>query len=121
MPAPVKTTKRRARRNAATASLKWRGSDSMNFADTNRSFANITRYFATCARGLEPILAQELTGLRAEQISPSRGGVAFAGDRPLLYRANLWLRTAIRVLVPILEAPAASSDELYEAVRSLDW
>src|SRR6476659_10054682 len=81
----------------------------------------LQRYFATCARGLEPILADELAGLRAETIAPGRGGVAFAGDRPLLYRANLWLRTAIRVLVPILEAPVTSSDELYEAVRSLDW
>jgi putative N6-adenine-specific DNA methylase len=79
------------------------------------------RYFATCARGLEPILADELTRLRALDVRPGRGGVAFAGDRPLLYRANLWLRTAIRVLVPILDAPAASSDELYEAVRSLEW
>src|SRR5262245_60550289 len=79
------------------------------------------RYFATSARGLEPILADELTRLGAVEITPGRGGVAFAGDRPLLYRANLWLRTAIRVLVPILDAPAASSDELYEAVRSVDW
>jgi putative N6-adenine-specific DNA methylase len=47
--------------------------------------------------------------------------VAFAGDRALLYRANLWLRTAVRVLVPILEAPAATPDQLYEAVRGFDW
>src|SRR6185437_1438277 len=52
---------------------------------------------------------------------PGRGGVAFRGERELLYRANLWLRTAIRVLVPILEAEVRSPDELYEAVRGLDW
>jgi putative N6-adenine-specific DNA methylase len=79
------------------------------------------RYFATCGRGIEPILAGELRDLGAADVEPGRGGVHFAGDRTLLYRANLWLRTAIRVLWPILEAPAASPDELYEAVRSVDW
>jgi putative N6-adenine-specific DNA methylase len=82
---------------------------------------NDHRYFATCARGLEPILAEELIALGAEAVVPGRGGVAFAGDRTLLFRANLWLRTAIRVLVPILEASVASSNELYDAVRSVDW
>lgn len=79
------------------------------------------RYFATCARGLEPMLAGELAGLGAADVAPGRGGVAFAGDRALLYRANLWLRTAVRVLKPILEAPVTSPDELYAAVQGIDW
>lgn len=78
-------------------------------------------YFATCARGLEPVLAGELSALGAEAIEPGRGGVAFQGDAAILYRANLWLRTAVRVLRPILEAPVRSPDELYEAVRTVDW
>ncbi len=78
-------------------------------------------YFATCARGVEPVLADELRGLGAADVEAGRGGVSFAGDLALLYRANLWLRTAIRVLRPILEATVTSPDELYEAVRSLDW
>ena len=81
----------------------------------------MVRFFATCARGLEPILADELRELGAEDIAPGRGGTAFAGDKALLYRANLWLRTAIRVLQPILEADVTSPDELYEAVKGLDW
>jgi putative N6-adenine-specific DNA methylase len=81
----------------------------------------VTSYFATCARGLEATLADELRGLRAIDVEPSRGGVHFCGDRALLYRANLWLRTAVRVLWPILEAPVTSPDELYDAVRTLDW
>jgi putative N6-adenine-specific DNA methylase len=80
-----------------------------------------TRYFATCARGTEPVLADELRALGAADVAPGRGGVGFAGDRALLYRANLWLRTAIRVLRPVLEAPVSSPDELYEAVRSVEW
>lgn len=79
------------------------------------------RYFATCARGIEPVLADELRALKAIDVEPGRGGVRFAGDRALLYRANLWLRTAIRVLQPILEAPVTSPEELYDVVKDLDW
>jgi putative N6-adenine-specific DNA methylase len=79
------------------------------------------RFFATCARGLEGVLAGELRDLGASEVAPGRGGTAFAGDRALLYRANLWLRTAVRVLRPVLEADVASPDELYDAVKGLDW
>jgi putative N6-adenine-specific DNA methylase len=79
------------------------------------------RYFATCGRGIEPVLADELRALGAADVEAGRGGVSFAGGRSLLYRANLWLRTAVRVLMPILEAPVTSPDELYDAVRSVDW
>src|SRR5262249_30244197 len=78
-------------------------------------------YFATCARGLEPVLAEELRALGAGKVEPGRGGVAFAGDQATLYRANLWLRTAVRVLQPILDVPVTSPDELYDAVRTIDW
>jgi putative N6-adenine-specific DNA methylase len=79
------------------------------------------RFFATCARGLEPVLADELRALGAHDVTPGRGGTAFAGDKALLYRTNLWLRTAVRILKPILEADVASPDELYAAVQTLDW
>lgn len=79
------------------------------------------KYFATCARGLENILAQELTELGADAITSGRGGVEFKGDKRILYAANLWLRTAVRVLQPILEAPVRSPDELYQAVQTVDW
>jgi putative N6-adenine-specific DNA methylase len=79
------------------------------------------RYFATCARGLEPVLADELRALGAGEVTPGRGGAHFSGDQVTLYGANLWLRTAVRVLWPIHEAPVASPEELYEAVRRVDW
>jgi len=82
---------------------------------------SVQRFFATCGRGIEPVLADELRALGAAEVEPGRGGVSFRGDLALLYQANLWLRTAIRILRPILEADVASPDELYEAVRSLDW
>ena len=79
------------------------------------------KLFATCARGLETVLTEELTALGAAGVAPGRGGVQFLGDLPLLYKANLWLRTAIRVLWPVLDAPVTSPDELYEAVQTIDW
>src|SRR5262249_34078832 len=79
------------------------------------------RFFATCGRGIEPVLAQELRDLGARSVQPGRGGVHFAGDQALLYRANLWLRTAIRVLQPIVDGPVASPEELYDLARSVDW
>ena len=82
---------------------------------------SVYHYFATCGRGIEPVLASELRELGAQNVTPGRGGVRFEGDRPLLYRANLWLRTAIRVLCPILEAAVTSPEELYEAVQTIDW
>jgi putative N6-adenine-specific DNA methylase len=78
-------------------------------------------FFATCGRGIEPVLAEELRALGATDVKPGRGGVSFRGNLALLYRANLWLRTAIRVLRPILEVDVSSPDELYEAVREQDW
>lgn len=83
--------------------------------------AVIMKFFATCARGLEKTLADELRQLHAESVEPGRGGVSFQGDIALLYRANLWLRTAVRVLMPILEVPVHSPDDLYAAVQSHDW
>ena len=50
--------------------------------------------FATCARGIEEVLAGELRELGAEDVLVGRGGVHFVGDKALIYKANLWLRTA---------------------------
>jgi putative N6-adenine-specific DNA methylase len=77
--------------------------------------------FATTAAGLEPVLARELRALGAREIEPVLRGVAFRGDRRLLYRANLWLRTAHRLLLPIAEFPAGDRAQLYEGVHALDW
>ena len=79
------------------------------------------RFFATCGRGIETVLAEELRALGAADVEPGRGGAAFSGDLGLLYRVTLWLRTAIRVLRPVLDAEVQSTDELYELVRANDW
>lgn len=79
------------------------------------------KLFATCGRGMEPILSREIESIGAKDIKAGRGGVYFSGDQAILYKANLWLRTAVRVLRPIFEGPVRSPEELYDAVFSIDW
>ena len=78
-------------------------------------------YFATVARGLEAIAAQELEQLGAEAVKPEFAGVAFQGDQTLLYRVNLWSRLIYRVLMPIVTVKAFNAEDLYKSVKKLDW
>jgi putative N6-adenine-specific DNA methylase len=68
--------------------------------------------FAACAPGLEPLLAGELRGLGAGALKPEAGGVAFRGDLSEVLRANLWLRTASRVLLRLGEFHARDFEQL---------
>lgn len=79
------------------------------------------QYFATVARGLEPLAAQELEQLGASAIEPGFCGVSFMGDRTLLYRVNLWARLPFRILMRLSEFPCQDSDDLYRGVQSIDW
>ena len=72
-------------------------------------------------KGLEEVLAQELIELGANDVQLERRAVSFRGDKTLLYRANFCLRTAIRILVPIVSFKAKDTDELYQQLRRLDW
>ena len=79
------------------------------------------KLIAKTFQGLEDVLAKELAGLGAKDIAPGRRMVSFTGDKELMYRANFSLRTAIRVLKPIANFKANTADEVYEAVKSIDW
>jgi putative N6-adenine-specific DNA methylase len=81
----------------------------------------MNHYFATVARGLETIAAQELESLGAQEVRPEFTGVHFVGDKALLYRVNLWARTIFRVLVPIREFYCSNSDLLYREVQKISW
>lgn len=72
-------------------------------------------------KGLEEVLAGELVALGADNVQIERRAVSFTGDKRLLYKANLWLRTASRVLCPIAVFKAKDADEVYEAVKQIDW
>ncbi len=71
--------------------------------------------------GLEPVLAQELTQLGANDVQIGRRMVSFTGDKAMMYRANFCLRTAIRILKPIKHFKANSADDVYNAVKEIDW
>jgi putative N6-adenine-specific DNA methylase len=77
--------------------------------------------FAAVPRGAEEIAAAELQALDIQGASAGRGGVSFVTDHAGLYRANLWLRTASRILVNIATFPCASPEELYAGVHGIIW
>jgi 23S rRNA (guanine2445-N2)-methyltransferase / 23S rRNA (guanine2069-N7)-methyltransferase len=77
--------------------------------------------FATCAHGVEPLLADELRAIGASGVRPARAGVAFAGDLKVACAACLWSRTASRVLLTLGKVGATSADEMYEGVRDFPW
>jgi putative N6-adenine-specific DNA methylase len=79
------------------------------------------RFFATCPRGLESLLADELRQLKAENIDAVGGGVQFAGDFFLCYRANLESRIASRILWQVAQAAYRSEDDIYRAAYAPRW
>ena len=79
------------------------------------------KFFATCPRGLELILADELRQLNAEKIHGVGGGVQFEGDFFLCYRVNLESRVASRVLWRVATGGYRSEDDIYRAVYALPW
>ena len=72
-------------------------------------------------QGLEEILAKELIDLGANGVAIGNRMVSFKGDKALMYKANLQLRTAIRILKPFLHFKADSADEVYEICRKVEW
>lgn len=76
---------------------------------------------AVTIKGLEEVLAQELRDLGAKDIEIMHRAVGFHGDQEMLYKANFWLRTAIRVLVPIHEFRVKDEEDLYDKVFDLPW
>ncbi|HKE49794.1 MAG TPA: THUMP domain-containing protein, partial [Rhodanobacteraceae bacterium] len=78
-------------------------------------------YFATCAKGLEYLLRDELATLGAADVHEKLAGVAFAGDLRIGYRACLGSRLASRILMPLAEFEANDADALYAGVRGIDW
>jgi putative N6-adenine-specific DNA methylase len=81
-------------------------------------------FFATCPRGLESILADEIRALNAQKVHAVGGGVLFSGDFWLCYRANLESRIASRILWRITGGPYRHEQDIYQmsfAPRWTDW
>lgn len=82
------------------------------------TFMMIAKTFA----GLEEVLAKELETLGAQDIKVSTRAVSFEGDTEFMYKANLELRTALRVLKPVHSFKAENEDEFYDFLRNkVDW
>lgn len=78
-------------------------------------------YIAKTFAGLEPLLAQELKDLGAQNIQKLTRAVAFQGDESLMYRCNLSLRTALRIIQPIAVETVQNANQLYEFARAINW
>ena len=79
------------------------------------------RLTAVVARGVEVVLARELSALGAASPVPGRGVVTFEGELELAYRACLWLRTASRVLMPLARFGTGNAEAHYSGVRTVPW
>lgn len=78
-------------------------------------------WFAACPPGLEPLLACEVEALGLSGACPVAGGAEFTGKLEAAYRANLWLRTATRVLLRAAEFRARSPEDLFNHAREVRW
>jgi putative N6-adenine-specific DNA methylase len=96
-------------------SIKHRGITQNSLSDMPRNC------FAAVPRGAEEIAAAELNALGVQSVQIGKGGIAFVAGREGLYRANLWLRTASRVLVQLGVFPCMTPAELYAGVHAFDW
>lgn len=77
---------------------------------------------AVCGFGLEAVVARELNELGFEDAKPADTGcVRWTTDAAGVVRANLWLRTADRVLIVVDEFEAADFDALFEGTKAVDW
>lgn len=85
------------------------------------SFKQTEIFIAKTVAGLEETLAGELTALGAQDVKTIKRAVSFAGDKKLMYEANLWCRTALRVLKPLYSFPAATNEQLYKGIFDFGW
>jgi putative N6-adenine-specific DNA methylase len=79
------------------------------------------KFFATCPRGLEQLLSEELQQLKAENIHAVGGGVQFSGNFSLCYRANLESRIASRVLWQVATNRYRDENDIYRTAYALPW
>ncbi len=78
-------------------------------------------FFSPCPRGLETVLADELTRLEAQNVRVVPGGVAFEGSWKLVYAVNLESRIATRVLWRVGHGPYRKEDDVFKLALGLPW
>ena len=83
----------------------------------NKEFELIAKTF----KGLENVLAKELSELGAKDVKVLNRAVSFKGNNAMMYKANLWLRTALSILKPIHTFKAKNEVDLYKGIAQIDW
>ena len=84
---------------------------------SNENFKMIAKTFY----GFENILCNELLKLGAQKITKGLRSVSFYGDKGFMYKSNLSLRTALKILKPIKEFKFNDLDAYYESIKSIEW
>ena len=87
----------------------------------NKSDSGLFPMVAKTLFGLEEILAQELKTLGAQAVKIGVRNVQFVGDTGFMYKANLCLRTALRILKPIHRINISKIDDIYQAMHDIAW
>ncbi len=82
---------------------------------------NDLKMIAKTIFGLEEILSQELQRLGAKEVEIHNRAVSFVGDKGFMYKTNLCLRTALRVLVPFHTFKVADEKSLYDSIQAINW
>src|SRR5689334_3788748 len=86
------------------------------------AMAETYAFFATTAKGMEELLADELASLPGVRVlAKARAGVSFEGSLEAAYRACLWSRIANRVLLPLASFAAPTPEKLYGGVKGIRW
>ena len=82
---------------------------------------NNFKMIAKTMYGFEPVLAKELMALGAMDVKEGTRNVSFVGDKGFMYKANLCLRTAIKILKPYQSFKIFSEEDLYKKIYELPW
>lgn len=86
-----------------------------------KTLENSQNLIAKTFKGLEEVLAGEIRSLGAENVKVLNRAVSFSGDLAMIYKANLHLRTALKILKPIAVFKAKNEVELYKGIYNIEW
>jgi putative N6-adenine-specific DNA methylase len=81
----------------------------------------VGQFFATCPRGLEELLAEDIAAAGGTDVSATHGGAGFAGNKETCYRLNLESRIATRVLRRLSSAEFRNEADIYRIAYDVDW
>ena len=79
------------------------------------------QFFATCPRGLEALLVEELSAQKALKIVATDGGVSFEGNLETMYHVNLHSRIATRIMSRVGQGHYSTEEDIYKATFKLNW